>query len=79
MLRVLELDYAHYAALLAVPIVTKALVSPLLYRVAPGWDIFRGQERAAYLVAVGLSLLAALGLARLPDAGSRFRRRFALA
>jgi len=34
MLRELNLDYAHYAALLAVPIVTKVLVSPLLYRAA---------------------------------------------
>ncbi|HEU5077238.1 MAG TPA: MFS transporter [Polyangiaceae bacterium] len=34
MLRTLELDYAHYAALLAVPIVTKVLVSPLLFHAA---------------------------------------------
>lgn len=34
MLRVLSLDYAEYALLLAVPITTKALISPLLYRAA---------------------------------------------
>jgi len=36
---------------------------PLFYRVAPGWDLFRGQERVAYLVALGLSVLAGYGLA----------------
>ena len=36
---------------------------PLLYRWAPGWSMFRGQERAAYLVAFGLSMAAAYGAA----------------
>ena len=27
----------------------------------PGWNLFRGQERAAYLVALGLSVLAGYG------------------
>lgn len=35
---------------------------PLFYRFAPGFDLFRGQERAAVLVAFGLSLLAGYGL-----------------
>jgi hypothetical protein len=39
---------------------------PLFYRFAPGWDLFRGQERAAYLVAFGLSVLAGYGMAALP-------------
>lgn len=34
MLRVLALDYGQYAALSAIPIVTKVLVSPLLFRAA---------------------------------------------
>lgn len=51
---------------------------PMLHGFAPGWDMFRGQERAAYLVAFGLSLLAAYGLAYAPVADNRSRRRFAL-
>ena len=39
---------------------------PLLYRFAPGWGLFRGQERAAFLVVVALSLLAAYGCALAP-------------
>ena len=39
---------------------------PLVYRVLPGWNLFRGQERAAYLVAFGLSVLAGYGAAALP-------------
>lgn len=35
---------------------------PLFYRWAPGFDLFRGQERAAFLVAFGLSVLAGYGL-----------------
>lgn len=35
---------------------------PLFYRFAPGFDLFRGQERAAYLVACGLSVLAGYGM-----------------
>ena len=38
---------------------------PLFYRFAPGWDLFRGQERAAYLVAFALSILTAYGVAAL--------------
>jgi hypothetical protein len=52
---------------------------PLFYRVAPGWNLFRGQERAAYLVVFGLSLLAAYGLAAVPGSGARLRLRYALA
>ena len=51
---------------------------PLLYRVAPGWGYFRGQERAAYLVTVGLSLLAAYGVALTPRLPLGVRRRVAL-
>ncbi|MCB0152846.1 MAG: hypothetical protein KDE01_34975, partial [Caldilineaceae bacterium] len=35
---------------------------PLFYRLAPGFNLFRGQERAAYLVALGLSVLAGYGV-----------------
>jgi hypothetical protein len=48
---------------------------PLLYRVAPGWAWFRGQERAAYLVALALSALAAYGAAALPTVSYGVRRR----
>lgn len=41
---------------------SNALLFPLFYRVAPGFDLFRGQERAAFLVALGLSVLAGYGL-----------------
>ena len=50
---------------------------PLLYRIAPGWGLFRGQERAAYLVTVGLSLLAAYGVALVPRLPLGARRRAA--
>ena len=39
---------------------------PLLYNTLPGLRFFRGQERAAFLVAGSLSILAALGVAALP-------------
>jgi hypothetical protein len=39
---------------------------PLFYRIAPGWQLFRGQERAAFGVAVGLAGLAGYGMAALP-------------
>lgn len=50
-----------------------------LYRViydlnVPGWRLFRGQERAAYVVTFGLCLLAGYGAALLPVAGVRLRR-----
>ncbi|MEZ4725830.1 MAG: glycosyltransferase family 39 protein [Caldilineaceae bacterium] len=38
---------------------------PLAYRFAPGWNLFRGQERAAFLVTLGLSVLIGLGMATL--------------
>ncbi len=50
---------------------------PLLYRVAPGWNLFRGQERAAYLVAFALSVLAGYGAALAPILRQRTRARIA--
>ncbi len=47
---------------------------PLFYRVVPGWNLFQGQERAAYLVAFGLSLLAGFGAAVVDGMPSRRRR-----
>lgn len=35
---------------------------PLFYHLAPGFNLFRGQERAAFLVSFGLSVLAGYGL-----------------
>ncbi len=39
---------------------------PVLYNLLPGLRFFRGQERAAFLVAGALAILAGLGLATLP-------------
>ena len=47
---------------------------PLLYRFAPGWYLFRGQERVAYLIAFSLSVLSGYGLALLPSLPARWRR-----
>jgi hypothetical protein len=47
---------------------------PVFYRWAPGWALFRGQERAAYLVAFGLSMLAGYGAAVLATFSARPRR-----
>ena len=51
-------------------------VYPFLYRFAPGWSLFRGQERVAYLVAFSLGVLSGYGLALLPGLAARWRRRF---
>jgi len=50
---------------------------PLFYHFAPGWKLFRNQERAAYLVAFSLSALAGLGVAWLPLLSARRRDWFA--
>lgn len=50
----------------------------LLYAGAPGWNLFRGQERAALLVALGLSVLAAYGAAAIPALALRTRQWLAL-
>jgi hypothetical protein len=54
-----------------------AFLYPIFYRIAPGWDWFRGQERAAYMVALALSVLAGLGAASLPALRPAERRRLA--
>ncbi len=46
---------------------------PLFYRLAPGFDLFRGQERAAYLVALGLSVLAGYGVLAVTCCSQRLR------
>ncbi len=51
---------------------------PLFYRFAPGWDLFRGQERAAFVVAFGLSVLAGMGAAAIPQLPYGLRRRLAI-
>ena len=43
-------------------------------RIAPGGDLFRGQERAIYVAAFSLSVLAGYGLAVLPSLAVRIRR-----
>lgn len=56
---------------------------PLIYRWLPGWSLFQGQERLAYLVTFGLSLLAGFGAAPMETARgyshSRLRRIAVLA
>ncbi len=49
-------------------------VYPFVYRWLPGWNLFQGQERAAYGVAFGLSMLVGYGAALLPDFSPRARR-----
>ncbi len=51
----------------------KTFLFPLLYRWAPGWSLFRGQERAASMVALSLSIIAGLGMATL-DEGPHSRK-----
>ncbi len=51
---------------------------PLAYRFAPGWNLFRGQERTAFLVTLGLSVLIGAGMAALPTLTHLARRRLAL-
>ncbi len=51
---------------------------PIFYHLAPGWRLFRGQERIAYLVDFALSLLAGYGLSLAPTTSLRLRRRFTL-
>jgi len=51
---------------------------PIFYRIAPGWNLFRGQERAAFIVTVTLSILAGLGAAVLPQLTYLARRRLAV-
>ncbi|MEM7534640.1 MAG: hypothetical protein AAF639_20845 [Chloroflexota bacterium] len=50
-------------------------VYAMMHRFAPGWNLFRGQERVAYLVTFGLSVLAAYGAATLAQTGSRIATR----
>ncbi len=46
----------------------------LFYRLAPGGDLFRGQERAIFLVAFSLSVLSGYGMALLPSLTAPRRR-----
>jgi hypothetical protein len=55
-----------------------AFLYPIFHRLAPGWNLFRGQERVAYVVALGLSVLAGFGAAAIPRAEAKLRHRFAL-
>jgi hypothetical protein len=55
-----------------------AFLYPIFYGIAPGWDLFRGQERAALMVALGLSVLAGYGAAAIPTMALRLRRWWAL-
>jgi hypothetical protein len=50
---------------------------PIFYRIAPGWSLFRGQERAAFGFTLALSVLAGIGLVQ-ARAGGLWRRRAAM-
>ncbi|MEZ4656020.1 MAG: hypothetical protein R2911_00435 [Caldilineaceae bacterium] len=52
---------------------------PIFYKIAPGWSYFRGQERAAYLVALALSVLSGIGAAALNEMPLVRRRLLGLA
>lgn len=51
---------------------------PFAYRYAPGWNLFRGQERAAFLVTLSLAVLIGAGVAALPRLGYGARRGLGL-
>jgi len=48
---------------------------PFFYKFMPGWSLFRGQERVAYLVAFSLSILSGIGAATLSQVPLQNRRR----
>ncbi|MCB9149848.1 MAG: hypothetical protein H6641_13920 [Caldilineaceae bacterium] len=52
---------------------------PLFYKIAPGWNYFRGQERTAYLVTLALSVLSGIGLAAFTEMPLARRRLLGLA
>src|SRR5690606_11491086 len=52
-----------------------SVVFPVFYNLLPGLRFFRGQERAAYLVANGLTILAGYGLTYLLDWNSTKNRQ----
>ncbi|MFN8483657.1 MAG: YfhO family protein [Anaerolineae bacterium] len=62
-------DTAFWAALGGVALLLSfgggLFVYPVFYWLAPGFNIFQGQERAAFLVAFALAMLAGAGLAGL--------------
>jgi hypothetical protein len=51
---------------------------PLMFRWLPGWDLFRNQERAAFLVTFGLSVLAGYGAETVATLSVRRRRLVAI-
>jgi len=53
------------AVALALSFGHNTIVYDLFYNLVPGFSLFRGQERAAYVIAIAASLLAGLGAANL--------------
>lgn len=66
-LRIPEVKFWGLAALVALGLSfgANSVFFPALYNLLPGLRFFRGQERAAYLVANSLAILAGLGTAHL--------------
>ena len=56
-----------------------AAIYPIFYHFAPGWKLFRNQERIAYLVTFSMNALAGIGVAWLPGLPVRLRKRYARA
>lgn len=82
----LSLPIPHFALFFAALALIALLLSygdngflyPFAYRYAPGWNLFRGQERAAFLVALSLCVLIGAGVAALPRLGYGARRALGL-
>ncbi len=52
------------------------IVYDIFYNVMPGFSLFRGQERSAYVIAVAASILAGLGAAAISRRGEVTPRRY---
>ncbi|MBN1285685.1 MAG: YfhO family protein [Anaerolineae bacterium] len=53
------------------------VIYAVAYNLAPGMNLFRGQERAAFVVSFGLAMLAGQGVASLAGQAQETSRRFA--
>ncbi|MEJ5199218.1 MAG: hypothetical protein WHX53_09865, partial [Anaerolineae bacterium] len=80
--RIFQTDEVFFALIALIALLLSygrnAFLYPIFYRWAPGWALFRDQERAAFIVAFGLSVLAGYGAAALNALSERGQRRFGL-
>ncbi|MEP7289040.1 MAG: YfhO family protein [Chloroflexota bacterium] len=54
------------------------IIYDVFYNVVPGFSLFRGQERSAFVIAVSMSILAGLGIISLLQSGETTPRRYPL-